>query len=506
MWERKRWRPLAGIVFLFQVLFEAIAVVNIHRLDMVPTKYLVVLYAILAGLTVLTAFLLFKGTGHGPSHKRHRRRVASIVIALIVGIGSAIATAFAAEAYSTVNTVTAASNKIAAVEGVYVLKTDQARTIQSTKNYKFGVMTGYDADNTQKAVDKVSTKVKKAIKTIPEKSVEDNVSALYKGDVQAIILNEAYADTLVDTKDYADFRKKTRLLYEVPIKKKATSNKAVDVTKNPFVLYISGSDTRSKILDTSRSDVNILMIVNPVTKQILLLNTPRDYYVKNPAAGGAYDKLTHCGLYGIDCSEQALGSLYNTDVNYYAQINFTGFETLIDAVGGITVDSPQAFTAQGYSFKKGENTLNGAQALAFARERHAFNEGDNMRGENQMRVIEAVISKVTSDGGNTLLHYKSIMDSLSGTFTTDLTSKDISKMVKKQLDDGTSWNVQSYAVSGKTGMDTTYSMPGTKVSVMYEDSTKVVKGARLIDKVKNGEKLTSSDVNEEKLLGSDTAQ
>ena len=183
MWERKRWRPLAGIVFLFQVLFEAIAVVNIHRLDMVPTKYLVMLYAILAGLTVLTAFLLFKGTGHGPSHKRHRRRVASIVIALIVGIGSAIATAFAAEAYSTVNTVTAASNKIAAVEGVYVLKTDQARTLQGTKNYKFGVMTGYDADNTQKAVDKVSTKVKKAIKTIPEKSVEDNVSALYKGDV-----------------------------------------------------------------------------------------------------------------------------------------------------------------------------------------------------------------------------------------------------------------------------------------------------------------------------------
>lgn len=494
MWKRNKWRPVAGFVFLFQILFEAVAIVNIQRLNMLPAKYLVIIYAVLIGMAVLTALLLFRGTGHGPSRKRHRQRVVSLVLAILMGIGSALATGIASSTYSTVNTVTAASNKLAAIEGVYVLKTDSAHTIQGARDYKFGVMIGYDADNTQKAVDKISGKVKKAITTIPENSINDSVSALYKGDVQAIILNESYVDSMADTDAYADFKKKTRLIYEVPIKKKATSNKAVDVTKNPFVLYISGSDTRSKILDTSRSDVNILMIVNPVTKQILLLNTPRDYYVKNPAANGAYDKLTHCGLYGIDCSEQALGSLYNTDVNYYAQINFTGFETLIDAVGGITVESPQAFTAGGYSFKKGSNTLNGAQALAFARERHAFNEGDNMRGENQMRVIEAVISKVTSDGGNTLLHYKSIMDSLSGTFSTDLTSKDISKMVKKQLDDGTSWNVQSYAVSGKTGMDTTYSMPGTKVSVMYEDSTKVVKGARLIDKVKNGEKLTSADV------------
>lgn len=503
MWEKKKWRPLAGGVFLAQVLLEVIAVVNIHRLDMVPTKYLVVLYVVLAGLTALTAFLLFKGTGHGPSHKRRHRRIASVVIALIVGISSVIVTSFAAEAYSTVNTVTAASDKYAAVEGVYVLKTDRAVKIQDTKDYKFGVMDGH---NTQTAVDKISNKVKKAIKTIPEKSASDSASALYSGDVQAVILNEAYVDTLTDTDKYADFRKKTRLIYEVPIKKTTTSNKAVDVTKEPFVLYISGSDTRSKVLDTSRSDVNILMVVNPSTNQILLLNTPRDYYVKNPAGNGAYDKLTHCGLYGISCSEQALGSLYNTDINYYVQINFTGFEKLIDSIGGITVDSPQAFTAQGYSFKKGKNNLNGAQALAFARERHAFTEGDNMRGENQMRVIKAVISKLTSDGGNTLLHYKSIMDSLSGTFVTDLTSKDISKMVKKQLSDGGSWNVQSYAVSGKTGMDTTYSMPGTKVSVMYQDTNKVVKGARLIDKVKNDEKLTSSDVNEEKLLGSDTAQ
>lgn len=129
-----------------------------------------------------------------------------------------------------------------------------------------------------------------------------------------------------------------------------------------------------------------------------------------------------------------------------------------------------------------------------------------MRGENQMRVIKAVISKITSDGGNTLLHYKSIMNSLSGTFVTDLTSKDISKMVKKQLSNDGSWNVQSYAVSGKTGMDTTYSMPGTKVSVMYEDSGMVVKAAQLIDKVKNDEKLTSSDVSSEKLFGSDTVK
>ena len=159
----------------------------------------------------------------------------------------------------------------------------------------------------------------------------------------------------------------------------------------PFILYISGSDTRSKVLDISRSDVNILMAVNPQAKQVLLLNTPRDYYVKNPAGSGAYDKLTHLGIYGLDCSMKGLGNLYGVDVDYYAQINFTGFETLIDAIGGITVNSDEAFSAGGYDFVEGPNEMNGAKALAFARDRHHQASGDNARGKHQMMVIEAMI-------------------------------------------------------------------------------------------------------------------
>ena len=267
-----------------------------------------------------------------------------------------------------------------------------------------------------------------------------------------------------------------------------------DVTEQSFVVYISGSDTRSAILDTSRSDVNILMVVNPKTRQILLLNTPRDYYVENPAGNWAYDKLTHCGIYGIDCSEKALENLYSVKINYYAQINFTGFETLIDAIGGVTVDSPKAFEAGGYSFTEGENTLNGKQALAFARERHAFAGGDNVRGQNQMRVIKAVISKITSDGGTVLLHYGEILDSLSGMFVTDMNSDDISALVKMQLNDMSSWNVESYAVTGTGGMDTTYSMPGYSVYVMYQNPDMVAKATGLIDKVESGVILTDGDV------------
>ena len=248
------------------------------------------------------------------------------------------------------------------------------------------------------------------------------------------------------------------------------------------------------MLDTSRSDVNILMAVNPQTRQILLLNTPRDYYIPNPAGGGQLDKLTHLGIYGIDVSMKGLADLYQEDVDYYGQINFTGFETLIDAIGGITVDSPQAFEAQGYSFSEGPNTMDGAQALAFARERHSFSSGDNERGRNQMRVITAVIQKITGDSTNLLLHYNEVLDSLQGMFVTNLTSDDIASLVKMQIDDNRSWNVKSYAVTGTGGSEYTYSMPSMKAYVMYENKDMVQKGADLIDKVMNGETLSDSDI------------
>ncbi len=268
-------------------------------------------------------------------------------------------------------------------------------------------------------------------------------------------------------------------------------------TEEPFAVYLSGSDTRSSSLNKSRSDVNIIAVVNPADKQVLLVNTPRDYYVSNPAGSGAKDKLTHCGLHGVANSAGALSELYGVPIAYTAQINFKGFETLVDAMGGITVRSEHAFTTSigGYRIAVGENNLNGAQALAFARERSRLPDGDNGRGRNQMQVVTAMIRRLTS--GNLLTNYKTVMSSLEGMFTTSMPAATMSRLIRMQLTDMAQWEIYSYAVTGTNGKSGTWSTGNTKVYVMYPDEASVSHAENLMETVLRGERLTAADVGAE---------
>ena len=280
---------------------------------------------------------------------------------------------------------------------------------------------------------------------------------------------------------------------------------AKSVTEEVFTVYLSGSDTRSSTLDSSRSDVNILLVADPVKKQILLVNTPRDYYIANPAAGGEKDKLAHCALYGTDNSLNALEDLYSTEVDYSAQINFTGFETLIDALGGLTVYSDRTFTSQGCTFIKGENQMNGREALIFARDRENQEDGDNDRGLHQMAVVKAMIEKMSSKRA-LLTGYGEMLDSLKGMFSTDMSAGSLSDLIKMQLDDMASWNIIPYAVIGENASDTTYSMPGTRLSVMYPDADSVARASELIAKMKEGGNLSAAGLLPADSASGDTAQ
>lgn len=246
-----------------------------------------------------------------------------------------------------------------------------------------------------------------------------------------------------------------------------------DQLNDPFVMYISGSDTRNKSLDLeSRSDTNILAIVNPQTHKVLLVNTPRDSYVENPHLSNNKDKLTHCGIYGIDNSMEALENLYGVEIDYYCKINFTGVITLIDAIGGVDVYSDVAFTTEATSnvhINAGNNHLNGEEALAFARERYALAGGDFSRGENQMKLIKAVADKLM-DSTTLLTNASSVMKSLEGMFTTDCPQLLITSLIKGQLSDSANrFEITSFAVTGTTGMATCASDRSQPLSVVYLD-------------------------------------
>ena len=283
-----------------------------------------------------------------------------------------------------------------------------------------------------------------------------------------------------------------------------TGAEANKITKEPFVVYLSGVDNRGELTENARSDVNILAVVNPVTKQAALINTPRDYYV-DLAGTESKDKLTHAGLYGVETSMATLGNLYGVDVDHYLRINFAGFISIIDAIGGVDVYSDQAFTSVGSpgyydptTFAEGWNHLDGKSALAFARERHAFKTGDIQRGINQMKVIDAMANKLKSP--TLLMSFSKLMDAAADCFVTSFSQEQISALVRMQLGDLASWDIQSYTVTGSGAKSSKcYSAKGQSLYVMKPDENSVNEAKALIAAVLGGEdKLTSTSQTPEK--------
>ena len=283
-----------------------------------------------------------------------------------------------------------------------------------------------------------------------------------------------------------------------------TGAEANKITKEPFVVYLSGVDNRGDLTEKARSDVNILAVVNPTTKQAALINTPRDYYV-DLAGTDSKDKLTHAGLYGVETSMATLGNLYGVNVEHYLRINFAGFINIIDAIGGVDVYSDQAFTSVGSpgyydptTFAEGWNHLDGKSALAFARERHAFKTGDIQRGINQMKVIDAMVNKLKSPA--LLMGFSKLMDAAADCFVTSLSQEQISALVRMQLGDLANWDIQSYTVTGSGAKSTKcYSAKGQSLYVMKPDENSVNEAKALIAAVLGGEdKLTSTSQTPEK--------
>ena len=271
----------------------------------------------------------------------------------------------------------------------------------------------------------------------------------------------------------------------------AAANK---ITKEPFVIYLSGVDTRGELTEKARSDVNILAVVNPKTKQVALINTPRDYYV-DLAGTDSKDKLTHAGLYGVENSMETLGNLYGVEVDHYIRINFAGFMTIVDALGGVDVYSDQAFTSVGSpgyydptTFVEGWNHLDGQAALAFARERHAFATGDVQRGINQMKVIDAMLNKIKSP--TLLMSFSKLMDAASDCFVTSFSQDQISALVLMQLSDFAEWSIESYTATGTSAKSTKcYSAKGQSLYVMKPDTASVNEAKALIAGVLGGEEM-----------------
>lgn len=264
--------------------------------------------------------------------------------------------------------------------------------------------------------------------------------------------------------------------------------KSVNVTEEPFNIYITGIDQweEEKGLDLERSDVNMIVTVNPVTKKVLLTSIPRDSYVMLHTAQ-AMDKLTHTGVYGVDETINTVQDWLGIDLNYYVKMNFTAVRDIINAMGGIRVYSPVEFDSslRPYHYKKGWNDLGGRQALFFARERHAFEGQDSIRVENQQRVMKAIIKKMTSSS-TLLTSYDDVMAAAGNNLSTNMASKDMTELVKMQITDLAEWDIETQKIEGEYGEDYVASLSQrNKYSVYYTDETSVRKAIDGINGIMN---------------------
>ncbi|HEM3539930.1 TPA: LCP family protein, partial [Streptococcus suis] len=323
----------------------------------------------------------------------------------------------------------------------------------------------YDQDNITALLDDISKMESAQLVTNPSTSYLTAYQSMLNGESQAMVFNGVFTNILEN--EDPDFSSKVKKIYSFKVTQ-TVETATEQVSGDSFNIYISGIDTYGPISSVSRSDVNIIMTVSRATHKILLTTTPRDSYVAIADGGqNQYDKLTHAGIYGVNASVHTLENLYGIDISNYIRLNFTSFLQLIDLVGGIDVENTQEFTSLhgNYYFPVGQVHLNAEQALGFVRERYSLEGGDNDRGQNQEKVIAALIKKLSSP--DNLANYQAILTGLEGSIQTDLSLETIMGLVNTQLESGTQFTVESQALTGTGRSDlSSYAMPGSQLYMM----------------------------------------
>lgn len=490
MKNKRKTIKTASFVSATLLLISSLAVLyKLFVLNMLPIKYIIPLVVIILLIDLTLSFLLY--------NKRVKIKIKSIssVIVLVLLIINIIIYLYVSRTWRFIDALMSKGYKTESYS-IMVLSNSTIETIENldskSVSYVKNLGSGYLAINELKnKVNIVSNGVS---------DVNDLISVLQSGNTSAILLEDTYISILEEIyddegKDFDSIFKKIdtiRVRIEEDI-----SKSDVNITKDPFIIYVSGIDAYGDISTVSRSDVNIVISINPITKQILLISIPRDYYVKlHGVETNLRDKITHTGMYGIEKSVSTVEDLLDINIDYYLKVNFTSLVDIIDALGEIEVNSKYAFnTYMGYSFKEGINYMNGTEALYFCRERKNFSGGDRARGQNQQAVIIGIIKKISNP--SIIVKYVDLIKTLEGKFQSNMDTNNISKFVRMQLNDGASWNIKSINLNGSDSENYTYSAVqsiGYKLDYVMEPDISTIQRAQvLIKAVEDGKILDKTD-------------
>lgn len=448
-----------NIMGLISTIIMLIFCYCLYKLNMIPTKFLYIIYGALGVIYLIMILITL------PPKVKVSIKTFCLVLFIILGTIFGFANKYI---FDTMDFMSILDKEVFQKEryAVMVLNKSGVKSIEELNGKSIA---SYKSSNSEKAIEELNKKVK--VDNNEFSDVEKMFESLENGEVSAVVVSSS-VEKLLDS-ELKDMNLDLKTIYEFKISiKKEDIVKVVNVTNTPFNVYIAGGDGYGSIDITYNTDVNMIATIDPVNRKILLTSIPRDYWVNLVGQGpDAYDKLTHAGYYGIQESVKDLEKLLDIDINYYVKVNFSTIEGIVDAIGGVDVYSDYDFTASDrtYSYSAGYSHMDGKKALRFARERKAFGAGDLQRVKNQQHVVEAILNKMTSSTA-LISSYDQILNSVSNNLDTNMSSKDIQKLVKMQLNDMRGWTVESQNPTGTNQYCGTYTFPTMTLYSMVPDS------------------------------------
>lgn len=500
--KKKNKRLISKFMTIFMIISLALLIFQIIKLNLLPAK-LIVLVSLVMIILCLIIILIFYFKA-----KKFLPRILAGFVALGMCVGLAYGNYFIYKTDDTFDVVTSLADSKATMTSIVVLKSSSIKKEKDLKGKTIGTILDMDKVATKRMLkDLDSDNIK--YKTKDYSTLDDMMEAFYAGEVDAICLNEKYRDILHESEAYFNFQTDSRVVHQnvhyTKVEKNDNPSDPVnDISKDAFTILVSGNDSYGTLQDSNtRSDANLLLTVNPKTGTILMTSIPRDYYVElvcpedDPELAcpeGSSDKLTHSGLMGVKSTEETIEKALGIKINYNVRINFSSVVNLVDALDGIDLDIKKGeevdifYVNSQPGLSVGKHHVDGETALAFARERHAYLDGDNQRVRNQQKVFKAIFKRIVSP--KMITNYGKFMDALAVAFDTNLSGDEISNFVKYELNNMPDWKIESYAIVAEPDYQFCYQSQSYASVVQQNDIMNEV-ARKKIEAVLNGKSSTT---------------
>ena len=471
--QNKFSKVLSILLSILLVLSSFYLLYELIKINVLPTKLLFLMTIVFVLLDAIFILLLCHYS------KSVVSKIVCIVLSLLLTLGSCFGGYYISKTGSLLTSITNVTKHAKNTVSVVVKQSSDIKNKSQLNGVSIGTLRNIGIQGSKKVLKELSNDGI-VLKQKEYDSLTALLEAFYNREVEAIVINEASRSQILDMESYADFDTNTRVVYQTSYKVENTdkAKSVTDTTSKPFNVLISGSDTRGGFDENGRSDVIMVATVNPKTSTILLTSVPRDFYVTTACdAGdgcmqGALDKITHTGIHGTNTTKRTVEQLLGIEINYTFKVGFDTVTELVDALGGVdvTVAPGYAFSNSDVTVHEGVNHLNGHDALEYARERYAYSEGDRQRTKNQQQVLMGIVNEATKP--SVITNYASIMDAMANTFSTTMSSDEISDLIKYQINNNPKWKMEQYMVNG-TGDTLMCAELGDAASVMVPDQSTV---------------------------------